>query len=185
MKSQKNVFTDSSDSEEEFELCDHEYTKSKGEVICLSCSLSERKASLFVSEEGNESRTIMHGPPPDELYGIVNEIFEELIEKLSSLEITVENSLEKLSKTCEKYMLSGNEPVREGGRRRSFRISARPKSLCATLLWREVLIRKLPLNITELSKKIGVDRTTILCVFKQLDDYKDFAASKIGRPRKK
>ncbi len=174
MKSQKNVFTDSSDSKEEYELCDHEYTiKSKGHVACLSCGLSERKASLFVSEEDYVSITIMRDKPPDELYGIANEIFEELIERLSSLEITVENSLEKLSKTCEKYMLSGNKPVREGGRRRSFRISARPKGLCAAL------------NMTEFSKKIGVDRTTILCMFKQLDDYKDFAASKIGRPRKK
>ena len=141
--------------------------------------------SLFVSEEDYISITIMRDKLPDELYGIVNEIFEELIERLSSLEITVESSLEKLSKTCEKYMLSGNEPVRERGRRCSFRISVRPKGLCAALLWREVLIRKLSLNMTEFSKKIGVDRTTILCVFKQLDDYKDFAASKIGRPRKK
>ncbi len=91
MKSQKSVFTDSSDSEEEYELCDHECTiKSKGEVICLSCGLSERKVSSFVPEEGYESRMFLRNPPPDELYGIVNEIFEELIEKLSSL--TVKNS---------------------------------------------------------------------------------------------
>ncbi len=181
MKNQKSVFTDSSDSEEEYELCDHEYTiKSKGHVTCLSCGLSERKASLFVPEEGNESRTIMRGPPPDELYGVVNEIFKELIGKLSSLEITVENSLEKLSKTCEKYMLPSDEPAR-----RSFRIFVRPKALCATLLWREVLIRKLPLNMTEFSKRINTPRSTILGVFKQLDDYKDFAPSKVGRPRKK
>ena len=75
-------------------------------------------------------------------------------------------------------MLSSNTPVRKGGRRRSFRISARPRGLCATLLWREVLIRKLPLNITDFSKRIGVPRTTVLCVFKQLDDYKNFPPSK-------
>ncbi len=82
-------------------------------------------------------------------------------------------------------MLSSDTPVRKGGRRHSFRISVRPRGLCATLLWREVSIRKLPLNITEFSKKIGVPRTTVLCVFKQLDDYKGFAPSKVGRPRKK
>ncbi len=156
---------------------DNEYTiKSKGHVTCLPCGLSERKASLFVPESGS---------PPDKLYGVVNEIFKVLIGKLSFPEITVENSLEKLFETCEKYMLSSDTPVRKGGRRRSFRISARPRGLCATLLWREVLIRKLPLNITDFSKRIGVPRTTVLCVFKQLDDYKGFAPSKVGRPREK
>ncbi len=80
MKSQKSVFTDSSDSEEEYELCDHEYTiKSKGEVICLSCGLSERKMSLFVPEEGYESRMFLRNPPPDELYDDINDIFVGLI----------------------------------------------------------------------------------------------------------
>ena len=125
------------------------------------------------------------GPPPDKLCGVVNQIFNGLIGKLSFPEITVENSLEKLSETCETYMLSSDTPVRKGGRRRSFRISARPRGLCATLLWREVLIRKLPLNLTDFSKRIGVPRTTILCVFKQLNDYKNFFLGKVGRPRKK
>ncbi len=162
MENQKSVFTDSGDSDNEYVI------KSKGHKTYLSCGLLEREASLFVPESG----------PPDKLCGVVNEIFKELIGKLFSPEITVENDLEKRSKTCD-------TPVRKGGRRRSFRISARPRGLCATLLWREVLIRKLPLNITEFSKKIGVPRTTVLCVFKQLDDYKGFAPSKVGRPRKK
>ena len=138
MENQKSVFTDSNDSEEEYEFCDHEYTiKSKGHVTCLSCGLSERKASLFVPEEGHENRSVVYKyksckPSSDELCDVVNEIFKELIQRLSSLEITVQNSLGKLSKTCEKYMLSSDELVR-----RSFRISARPKSLCATLLYRE------------------------------------------------
>ena len=69
MENQKSVF----------KLCDHEYViNSKGHVTCLSCGLSERKASLFVPEEGYENRTIMRGPLPDELYGIVNNrVFEE------------------------------------------------------------------------------------------------------------
>ena len=136
----------------------------------------ESQKSVFVSESGS---------PPDRLCGVVNEIFKGLIGKLSFPEITVEDSLGKLFKTCKTYMLSSDTPVRKGGRRRSFRISARPRGLCATLLWREVLICKLPLNITEFSKRIGVPRTTVLCVFKQLDEYKNFPPSKVGRPRKK
>ena len=96
------------------------------------------------------------GSPPDKLCGVVNEIFKELIGKLSFPEITVEDSLGKLSETCETYMLSSDTPVREGGRRRSFRISARPRGLCAALLWREVLIRELPLNLTDFLKTIEV-----------------------------
>ncbi len=68
MKNQKSVFTDSSNSEEEYELCDHEYTiKSKGHVTCLSCGLQVRDEALFVPEEGNESRRIMRDKLPDEL----------------------------------------------------------------------------------------------------------------------
>ncbi len=156
---------------------DNEYIiKLEGHVTCLPCGLSERKESLFVPESGS---------PPDKLCGVVNEIFEELIGELSFPEITVENGLGKLFKTCKTYMLSSDTPVSKGGRRRSFRISARPRGLCATLLWREVLIRKLPLNITDFSKRIGVPRTTVLCVFKQLDDYKNFPPGKVGRPRRK
>ncbi len=73
--------------------------------------------------------------PPDNLCGVVNEIFKELIGKLSFPEITAQNCLEKLSKTCKTYMLSSDTPVREGGRRRSFRISARPRGLCVKLLY--------------------------------------------------
>ncbi len=94
--------------------------------------------------------------------------------------------MEKLSKMCETYMLPNDASVRKGSRRHPLRISARPKGLCAALLWREVLIHKLPLTMAGFSRKIGVPRTTILGVFKQLDDYSIVlsAASKPGRPRK-
>ena len=56
---------------------------------------SQKSVFLFVPEEGYESITIMHGLLPDKLCGIVNKIFKELVGKLSSSEITVENSLKK------------------------------------------------------------------------------------------
>ncbi len=170
MENQKNVyfdvFTDSSDSEEEeYELCDHEYSvRSKGDVTCLSCRLQVRDEALFVPEEGYESSTITHRPSPDELYGFVNEIFKELIGKLSFPEITVENSLEKLFKTCETYMLPNDVPVREGGRGHPFGISARPKGLCAALLWREVLIHKLPLTMAGFEKNRCSEDNNFRCV---------------------
>ena len=191
MENQKDVFlgmfTDSSDSEEEeYELYDHEYSvRSKGHVTCLSCGLQVVDMALFVSEEeGFESRVFIH-KPSDELYTTVSDNFEDLIQKLSFFQITVENSLEKLSKMCETYMLPNDASARKGSRRHPFRISARLKGLCAALLWREALIHKLPLTMAGFSRKIGVPRTTILGAFKQLDDYSTFsAASKPGRPRK-
>ena len=60
-----------------------------------------------------------------------------------------------------------------------------PEGLCAALLWRELLIRKVPMTMLEFSRRIKVDRMTISCVFKRLDDYKDFHVSKRGRPKRK
>ncbi len=112
-------------------------------------------------------------------------IFEKLIFKLSSSQITVENSLERLIEMCETYILPDHTPVEKGKRKRLFRISVRPKGLCAALLWREVLIRKLPMTMAGFSRKIGVPRVTIIGSFRQLDDYSDLHVSKPGRPRKK
>ncbi len=112
-------------------------------------------------------------------------IFEKLIFKLSSSQITVENSLERLIEMCETYILPDDTPVEKGKRECLFRISARPKGLCAVLLWREVLIRKLPMTMAGFSRKIGVPRVTIIGSFRQLDDYSNLHVSKPGRPRKK
>jgi hypothetical protein len=82
-------------------------------------------------------------------------------------------------------MLSDDTPIRKGERKHHFRVSARPKGLCAALLWREALVHKLPLTMAGFSREIGVLRATIVGVFKQLDDYSVLHVSKPGRPRKK
>ena len=112
-------------------------------------------------------------------------IFEKLIFKLSSSQITVENSLERLIEMCETYILTDDTPVEKGKRKRLFQVSARPKGLCAALLWKETLIRKLQMTMAGFSRKIGVPRVTIVGSFRQLDDYSDLHVSKPGRPRKK
>ncbi len=66
----------------------------------------------------------------------------------------------------------------------NFRISARPEGLCAVLLWRDLQIKKVPMTMLEFSKRIKMDRMTISCIFKRLDDYKDFKVNKRGRPKK-
>ncbi len=47
-------------------------------------------------------------------------IFEKLIFKLSSSQITVENSLERLIEMCETYILPDDTPVEKGKRKRLF-----------------------------------------------------------------
>ena len=93
--------------------------------------------------------------------------------------------MKRLSEMCETYMLSDDTPIRKGERKHHFRVSARPKGLCAALLWREALVHKLSLTMAGFSRKVGVPRTTILGAFKQLDDYGVLHVSKPGRPRKK
>ncbi len=179
MENQKNVFfdvfTDSSGKEEEYELCDHEYSaRSKGYETCLFCGLSEKKLFLLLPEKGYEDRTIVQSKvkqTTDDLRVMVRSIFEDLIPKPSFSQITVENSLEKLLETCETYILPDGTPIKEGKRKHPFRVSARPEGLCAALLWRETLVHKLPITMAGFSRKIGVPRTTILGAFKQLDDY--------------
>ncbi len=143
-----------------------------------------RDATQFVPEKGYEGRVIVRKTTND-LRVVIRSIFEDLILKLSYSQITVENSLEKLFKTCETYILPDGALVKEGKRRHPFRVSARPKGLCAALLWREVLVHKLPITMAGFSRKISVPRTTIIGAFKQLDDYSVLNVSKPGRPRKK
>ncbi len=112
-------------------------------------------------------------------------IFEKLIFRLSSSQITVENSLERLIEMYETYVLPDDTPVEKEKQKCLFRVSARPEGLCAALLWKETLIRELPMTMAGFSRKIGVPRVTIIDLFKQLDDYSDLHVSKPGRPRKK
>ena len=185
MENQINYYDSDSESEEEYEKCDHEYTiRSKGYITCLSCGVQTLDVTQFVPEGGFEYR-VMPQKRTDDLRDIVRIIFEDLIRELSYPQITVENSLERLLETCETYMLPGDILVEEGKRKHPSRVSARPEGLCAALLWREALVHKLPLTMTGFSREIDVPRTTIVGAFKQLDDYSVLHVSKPGRPRKK
>ncbi len=172
-----------SDSEDYCEKCDHEYSVfSKGSRICLTCGLETREIR-HVPEKGYEDRTIVQSKvsqTTDDLRVMIRSIFSRI-----GYLITVENSLEKLFETCETYILPDGTLVKEGKRKHPFRVSARPEGICAALLWREVLVHKLPITMAGFSREISVPRTTIIGAFKQLDDYSVLNVSKPGRPRKK
>ena len=146
MENQINYYDSDSESEEgEYEKCDHEYTvRLYGVMTCLTCGLQMEDLAQFVPEGGFEYR-VMPQKKTDDLRDMIRTIFEDLVLNLSYPQITVENSLERLLKTCETYMLPDNILVEEGKRKHPFRVSARPEGLCAALLWREALVHKLPL----------------------------------------
>ncbi len=140
-----------------------------------------------VPEEGYENRVIVQRKvtqTTESLHIVIRSTFKDLIFKLSYSQITVEISLEKLLKTCEKYILPDGTLVEEGKRKHSFRVSARPKGLCAALLWKEVLVHRQPITMAGFSRKMSVPRTTIIGAFKQLDDYNVLNVRKPGRPSK-
>ncbi len=196
------------EEEERRKMCSHEtYVISDGYKICKSCyhikkieeercsheeyvinegyKICKRDPTQFVPEEGYEDRTLVcEKKNTTELRDKLTNILTNLLTKLSCSSITVENSLERLLKTCESYILPDDVEIEEGKRKRLFRISARLEGLCAALIWREVLISNLKFTMAGFSRKIDVKRTTILKTFKQLDDYNDLNVSKPGRPKK-
>jgi hypothetical protein len=131
-------------------ICDHEYTNRHcGWKVCVTCGMCLER-TMFVIEEGYEDRVIVQREvrrATDDLRVVIRSVFEDLISKLSYSQITVENSLEKLFGTCETYILPDNTLIKEGNRKHPFRVSARPKGLCVALLWKEVLVHKLPITI--------------------------------------
>ncbi len=102
-------------------------------------------------------------------------IFRKIINDLS---FEHDISLDELLRVFRTYVLTDDD---RGNR--NFRISARPEGLCAALLWRELLIRKVSMTMLEFSKRVKVDRMTISCVFKRLHNYNDFSVGKRGRPK--
>ena len=93
-------------------------------------------------------------------------------------------SLERLFETCKKYILPDNTSVEKGGRRHSFRISARPEGLCATLLWMRVKDQRIAMSMVKFSEKVSVPRSTIIGVSKQLDTG-DISKAKRAKPQSK
>ncbi len=118
----------------------------------------------------------------NDIHEKVRSIFEDLIPLLSNPKITVGESLEKLVEVYESYLLLESAVI--GKKKYPFRVSTGPEGLCAALLWREVLLCKIPLTMAGYARKIAVQRETIMHAFKQLDDYSVLHVSKPGRPRK-
>ena len=167
-----------------FDTCVHKNYSYKGHQICAVYGLTKRDPTQFVPEEGYESRVHVSKKNDDEIMSRMchkaRGIFENIIRNLSSEQVTIDGSLDELMRMFGTYVLTDDDRGR-----RNFRISARPKGLCAALLWRELLIRKVSMTMLEFSRRIKVDRMNILTVFQRLDDYKDLHVSKRGRPKKK
>ena len=170
--------------------CDHKNYSHKGHLICAVCGLMKKDFNMFDPEEGYEGRVSvkkkddkenMKRKSDDEIMkrmsGKAIGIFRNIIRNLSSEQVTVNDSLDELLRVFRTYVLTSKD---RGNR--NFRISARPEGFCAALLWREILIRKVSMTMSEFSERVKVDRMTISCVIKRLDDYKDFQVSKRGRP---
>ncbi len=143
--------------------CVHRYFRHGGLFLCVECGLSKRS---FSREETVINKTC------DEARGILK-IF---IEDLDFDEDIDEDDILKVYRT---YV--AKKVVRKG---KVFRVPAKPFSLCAALLWRELRLRKTTMTMSRFSGKIGVDRSTVCNLFRKLDDFKSFGVVRKGRPRK-
>ncbi len=138
--------------------CDHKNYSYKGHLICAVCGLTKRDFHMFAFNEGDESRLyVTTKKNDDEIMSRMRHkargIFENIIRNLSSEQVTIDDSLDELMRVFETYVLTDDDRGR-----RNFRISTRPKGLCAALLWRELLIRKVSMTMLEFSRRIKVDR---------------------------
>ena len=148
-------------------ICTHENFSYKGYLICEVCGLTEQGFDPFAFNKSEIMR---------KMCGKAKGIFRRLTD---NLDIDQDIDSDELLRVYETYVLTDND---RGNR--NFRISARPEGLCAALLWRYLQINKVSMTMLEFSKRVKVDRMTISCIFKRLDDYKDFSISKRGRPKR-
>ncbi len=126
--------------------CLHRNYSYKGYLICAECGLTKRDFDTFAFNEGDESRVHMTTKKSsDEIMSRMCDkargIFRKIINDLS---FEHDISLDDLLKVFRTYVLTDDD---RGNR--NFRISARPEGLCAALLWRELLIRKVPMTMLE------------------------------------
>ncbi len=161
---------------DEFKTCVHKNYSYKGYLICAVCGLTEQGFDPFAIGEGAHMTKKSSDEIMNRMCDKARGIFRRIVSDLSP-ECNI--SLDELLKVFKTYILTDDD---RGNR--NFRISARPEGLCAVLLWRELLIRKVSMTMLGFSKRVKVDRMTISCIFKRLDDYKDFDVGKRGRPKK-
>ncbi len=162
--------------------CDHKNYSYKGHLICAVCGLTKRDFDPFAFNEGDENK--VHVTNKRSERDIMSELCVKAITILrriiDDLDIDRDIVLDDILDVFRTYVLTSDDKGR-----RNFRISARPEGLCAALLWRDLQIKKVPMTMLEFSKRIKMDRMTISCIFKRLDDYKDLHVSKRGRPKRK
>ena len=162
--------------------CDHKNYSYKGYLICAECGLMEKNFDPFAFNEGDENR--VHVTSKRSERDIMTELgfkatltLRKLIDSLGDAGGDI--PLFDILDVFETYILTS-----EDRGRRNFRISARLEGLCAALLWRYLQIKKVPMTMLEFSRRIKMDRMTISCIFKRLDDYKDFKINKRGRQKR-
>ncbi len=162
--------------------CDHKNYSHKGHLICAVCGLMKKDFNPFAYNEGDESR--VHVTNKRSERNMMNELCVKAITILrriiDDLDIDRDIVLDDILDVFRTYVLTSDDSGR-----RNFRISARPEGLCAALLWRDLQIKKVPMTMLEFSKRIKMDRMTVSCIFKRLDDFKDLHVGKCGRPKRK
>ncbi len=160
--------------------CDHKNYSYKGHLICAVCGLTKRDFDPFALNEGDEDRVIVTKGERDIMSELCLKAITILRRIIDDLDIDQDIVLDDILDVFKTYVLTDDD---RGNR--NFRISARPEGLCAALLWRDLQIRKVSMTMLEFSKIIKIDRMTISCIFKRLDDYKDLHVGKRGRPKRK
>ena len=154
---------------DESKTCVHKNYSYKGYLICEVCGLTEQGFDPFAFGKSDEIMNRMC----NKARGIFRRIIDDL-------DIDQDIDSDDLLRVYKTYVLTDDD---RGNR--NFRISARPEGLCAALLWRDLQIKKVSMTMLEFSKRVKVDRMTISCIFKRLDDFKDFSVGKRGRPKRK
>ncbi len=170
----EDVIVSDSNSEEEYEKCDHEYTmRTKGHNTCLSCGLEEKYLTK-VSEEGYESRMYLRDTGPDHIVEIRREMreimslytngthyYQEEIFDHQTTDIYDEffDWSEELCQIYNEYKLPVGHRLKKV--KRGSPIHCRTKSLCATVLWEKMKSEFPDETLTDFAKKVGVTKPTI------------------------
>ena len=165
--------------------CHHPYTiNSNGWRICLTCREQFRKAKVFFRNEDYEERLLIKDTGPDrvkEIRDTLNELMCLIVRRSRTKSVYVEppeaglpselfDHLRWLCDICEKYLMPSDQPKEDGKQRAPFSIRCRTRSLCAAVLWEKVKELKLPMSMSEFSRKCAVSKGTITRTCKQLDN---------------
>ncbi len=176
--------SEKSDSEDDYEKCDHEYTiKSLGWKICVTCGLCLKRC--FSRETNyNLDRVFLKNTGPDHVLEIrekMRELMGMIIREFRKCEYTGEiyyieppeaglprelwDYSEELCKTCNEYKLPVGHMWKKV--KRGSPIRCQTRSLCASVLWEKVK-SLYPMSMSEFAKKVGVSKPTIINTCKKM-----------------